>query len=98
MQIIARRTLRQFWDRHPPSEGPLKAWFAAVSHADWHSPSDVKRQFGTTVDFVGDNRVIFDIGGNKLRLIVHVSYAFNRVLVKFIGTHAEYDRVNPETV
>lgn len=98
MQIIARRTLRQFWDRHPPSEGPLKAWFAAVSHADWRSPSDVKGQFGTTVDFVGDNRVIFDIGGNKFRLIVHVSYAFNRVLVKFIGTHAEYDRVNPETV
>jgi len=52
----------------------------------------------STVDFVGDNRVIFDLGGNKYRLIVHVSYAFGRVLIKFIGTHADYDRIDPETV
>jgi mRNA interferase HigB len=50
------------------------------------------------VDFVGDNRVIFDLGGNKYRLIVHVSFTFGRVLVKFIGSHAEYDRIDPETV
>src|SRR5437867_12410092 len=60
--------------------------------------SKIKRQFGSTVDFVGDNRVIFDLGGNKYRLIVHISFAFGRVLVKFIGTHAEYDRIDPETV
>ena len=53
---------------------------------------------GGTVDFVGDNRVIFDLGGNKYRLVVHVSFTFGRVLVKFIGTHAEYDRIDPETV
>ncbi len=47
---------------------------------------------------LGDNRVIFDLGGNKYRLIVHVSFAFGRVLVKFIGTHSEYDRIDPETV
>lgn len=58
----------------------------------------MKREFGTTVDFLADNRAIFDIGGNKYRLVVHVSYRFNRVLVKFIGTHAEYDRIDPETV
>ncbi len=51
-----------------------------------------------SVDFVGDNRVIFDIGGNKYRLVAHVSYAYRRVLVKFIGTHAQYDRINPEIV
>ncbi|MEA2885936.1 MAG: mRNA interferase HigB [Bradyrhizobium sp.] len=55
-------------------------------------------QFGNAVDFVGDNRVIFDLGGNKYRLVVHVSFAFGRLLVKFIGTHAEYDRIDPETV
>ncbi len=49
----------------------------------------IKRRFGGTVDFVADNRVIFDLGGNKYRLVVHVSYAFGRVLVKFVGTHAE---------
>ena len=59
--------------------------------------ADIKAQFRAT-DFVGDNRVIFDIGGNKYRLVVHVAYPFRRVLVKFIGTHAEYDRINPEAV
>jgi len=98
MQIIARRTLRLFWERQPPAEGPLKAWFAAVTQADWNGPADVKRGFSTTVDFIGDNRIIFDIGGNKYRLIVHVSYRFRRVLIKFVGTHAEYDRIDPERV
>ena len=54
--------------------------------------------FGATVDFVGDNRAIFDLGGNKYRLVVHIAYRHKRVLVKFIGTHAEYDKVDPETV
>ena len=98
MQVIARRALKQFWERHPQSEGPVRAWFAVASKARWRTSSDIKRQFGSTVDFVGDNRVIFDLGGNKYRLIVHVSYAFGRMLIKFIGTHAEYDRVNLETV
>jgi mRNA interferase HigB len=54
--------------------------------------------FGTAVDFVGDNRLIFDIGGNKFRLIVHVAYSYRRVLVKFVGTHAEYAKIDPENV
>ena len=54
--------------------------------------------FGTTVDFVADNRIVFDIGGNNYRLVVHVAYAYKRVLVKFIGTHAQYDKIDPETV
>lgn len=96
--MIARRTLKQFWQRHPQAEKPIRLWFALTQNAQWRGPSDVKRQFGTTVDFVRDNRAICDLGGNKYRLIVHVSYRFGRVLVKFIGTHAEYDRINPETV
>ena len=61
-------------------------------------PQDVNATFGSTVDFVGDNRLIFDVGGNKFRLIVHVAYPFRRVLIKFVGTHAEYDAIDPETV
>jgi mRNA interferase HigB len=98
MQVIARRTLREFWERHPQAERPIRAWFAVASKARWTSPGDVKRQFGTTVDFVGDNRLIFDLGGNKYRLIVHVSYTYGRVLVNFVGTHADYDRIDPESV
>jgi mRNA interferase HigB len=97
VQVIAKRTLRLFWGRHPQAEAPLRAWFAIVNAADWTGPAGVKAQF-RSADFVGDNRVIFDIGGNKYRLVAHVAYPFGRVLVKFVGTHAEYDKINPETV
>jgi mRNA interferase HigB len=98
VQIVARQTLRAFWQRHPDAEMPLRTWFAIVQKSTWSGPSDVKRQFGSAVDFVGDNRAIFDIGGNKYRLIVHVAYRFKRVLIKFVGTHKDYDRIDPETV
>ena len=98
MQVIALRTLRVFWEVHPQSETPLRTWYSNVSAAVWDTPQDVKGDFGASVDFVADNRVIFDIGGNKYRLIAHISYQYKRVLVKFVGTHAAYDKINPETV
>ncbi len=98
MQIIAKRTLKQFWEKHARAQTPLKAWFAVVSLAQWDSPADVKQQFGSSVDFLADNRIVFDIAGNTYRLIVHVSYTYKRVLIKFIGTHADYDKINAETV
>lgn len=98
MQIVALRTLKLFWLRHPQAERPTRAWHGLVSQAVWHGPADVKEQFGTTVDFIADNRIIFDLSGKKYRLVVHVSYRFKRVLVKFVGTHAEYDRIDPESV
>ena len=98
MQISARRTLRRFREIHPQAARPLKAWFAVVSKAAWRSPAEIKLQCGGTVDFVVDNRVIFDVGGDKYRIVVHVAYRFNRVLIKFVGTHGEYDRIDPESV
>lgn len=98
MQVIALRTLRRFWERHPQAEMPLRTWYALASAGKWSGPADVKEQFGAAVDFVADNRLIFDIGGNKYRLIVHVAYRYKRVLVKFIGTHGEYERIDPGTV
>jgi mRNA interferase HigB len=98
VQIIARRTLRLFWERHPKAEAPLRAWYALVAGANWSKPAEIKAMFGGSVDFVGDNRTIFDIGGNKYRLIAHISYPYGRVLIKFVGTHKEYDRIDPETV
>ena len=98
MQVIAKRTLRLFWERHPQAEGPQQAWYAIVTKAVWKGPADVKAMFGTNVDFVSDNRIIFDIGGNKYRLVAHVAYRFKRVLIKFVGTHKEYDRIDPESV
>jgi mRNA interferase HigB len=97
MQVIALRTLKRFWEEHAKAEVPLRTWYVVVSKAAWTSPADVKEQFGTTVDFVADNRLVFDIGGNKFRLIVRVSYEYKAVQVKFVGTHAEYDRIDPVT-
>lgn len=98
MNVVAKATLRAFWLVHARAQGPLEAWFADVKQASWDGPADVKTQFGSTVDFIADNRLIFDVGGNKYRVVVHVAYRFKRVLIKFVGTHAEYDRIDPETV
>ena len=98
MQIIAKKALKDFWTQHNQAESPLTAWYLAVCKADWTGPADIKAAFGTTVDFIGDNRVIFDIGGNKYRLVAHVAFKFHRVLIKFVGTHKEYDKIDPETV
>ncbi len=98
MQVIALRTLKQFWQLNPQAEIPLRAWYGVASQAAWSTPQDIKNDFGTGVDFVADNRAIFDIAGNKYRLIVHVSYRYKRMLVKFVGTHREYDKVDPESI
>ncbi|WP_426023753.1 type II toxin-antitoxin system HigB family toxin [Brevundimonas sp. PWP3-1b1] len=97
MNVVARKTLQTFWTRHTPAKGPLTNWYNHVRAADWRSPQDVRDDF-RSADFVGDNRVIFDVGGNKYRVVVRISYTFKQVLVKFVGTHAEYDRIDVETV
>ncbi|MGE0577973.1 MAG: type II toxin-antitoxin system HigB family toxin [Reyranella sp.] len=98
MQVIAKRTLREFWRRHPAAETPLKLWYARVVRARWLGPRDVRAQFGATVDFVAGNRAIFDVGGNKYRLVVKIDYAVGLVLVRFVGLHAAYDRIDARTV
>ena len=95
---MAKKALRDFWIKHNQAEIPLAAWYLTVNKAEWKTPADIKAMFGSNVDFIGDNRVIFDIGGNKYRLIIHVAYPFRRVLIKFIGTHKEYDKIDPEKV
>ncbi len=97
MRVIARRTLREFWEQHHDAEQPSKAWFAEASSTSWETPQTIKDQY-RHASFVADNRVIFNIGGNKYRLVAHVNYEFGIVYIKFIGTHREYDSIDPETV
>ena len=87
MRVIARRALREFWQLHRRAEQPLKAWYAEAARAVWRSPQDIKRIYAHA-SFVADNRVVFDIAGNRYRLIVHVNYDYQVVYVKFVGTHA----------
>ena len=97
MKVIAVGTLNDFWTRHPTAEQPLKAWYDEARHAAWSSPQDIRNRYASA-SFVGKNRVVFNIKGNDFRLIVAVAYRFQAVYIKFIGTHAEYDRIDAATV
>lgn len=97
MRIIARSTLIAFWERHPDAKAPLLHWFEVTKAADWQSPLDVTRDFSKAKAMNGD-RVRFDIGGGDYRLIVAFDFARQIAFVKFLGTHADYDRVDALTV
>jgi mRNA interferase HigB len=95
MRIISRRVLREFWRKreHADSEQPLKAWYREASKADWSHPSDVKAVY-RTASLVGNNRVVFNIAGNKYRLVVKVNYAYRVIYIRFVGTHRQYDAID----
>ena len=97
MRIIAKRTLRTYWERERGAEQPLRSWFAIAAKADWSSPADVKDVYGNA-SIVGGDRVVFNIGGNRYRLIVRFDYARRIGFVRFVGTHAEYDRIDVSRV
>jgi len=97
MRIISRKLLKDFWDIHPQAEQPLKSWFHEVKQASWTTPHDVKKLY-RSADSISDNRIIFNIGGNKYRLIVKINYLCRVVYIRFVGTHKEYDKIKAETV
>ncbi|MEN9715139.1 MAG: hypothetical protein RJA35_606 [Actinomycetota bacterium] len=97
MRIIAVAVLRDFWLEYPDSEQPLKAWFAEARRASWVSPMDVKASYGSA-SILKDGRVVFNIAGNKYRLVVAISYAIGIVFIKFIGTHKQYDKIDSQKI
>lgn len=95
---MTRGRLRQFWEAgHGDAMQPLCEWMKQVKAARWHGPADVKTQF-RTASLISARRFVFNIKGNKYRLIVDIRYDFQTVYVRFIGTHAEYDRINAEEI
>ena len=97
MRIIAKKNLLEFWQQHSDAEGSLKAWYDQARREQWGSPARVKELY-PTASIVGKDRVIFRLKGGAYRLIVSVVYPLERVYICFIGTHAEYDRINAEEV
>ena len=96
MRIIAIRTLREFWQNVPgcaDAKGPLEAWHAEVSRALWETPHDIKAQFGTA-SIVGNERVVFNVGGNKYRLVAAIDWRRQIVFIRFVGTHRQYDAID----
>lgn len=99
MHVISRKTLIEFYKQpnRADAKGPLEAWYAEARHAQWATPAEVKAQYGSA-SIIGDNRVVFNIAGNKYRLIVKINYHSKTVFVRFVGTHQEYDKINAEEV
>jgi mRNA interferase HigB len=97
MRVVAKRTLRDYWERNPETEQALKAWHAEAAKADWKTPNDLKAQF-RSASILKDSRAVFNICGNGHRLIVKINYDAGILFVKFVGTHAEYDRIDAETI
>ncbi len=99
VKIISRSLLRRLWERDgcEDAKQPLLSWFKEVEKAKWKSPADVKKLY-RSADFVGDGRIVFNIGGNKFRLVVWVKYSIELVLIKWVGTHEEYDVVDVTTI
>lgn len=96
-RIIAKKTLKEFWEKHSDSEQYLKTWHETAKTSIWKSPNDVKKTY-TTASILSNNRVVFNIKGNTYRLIVKFNYEREWAFIRFVGTHAEYDKINDETI
>ena len=97
MRVISKKKLREFWQYHPDSEQALKAWHAEAEAASWQDPAEIKAQF-RSASILKDSRVVFNICGNKYRLVVKISYKNAIVLIRFVGRHKKYDATDVEGV
>ena len=92
MRVIAKSTLVEYYTKHPSAQKPLEDWYETTKRAEWKNLNDIRVAFNT-VDYVGNDRYVFNIKGNDYRLVVVIRFTKGRVYIRFIGTHAEYDKI-----
>ena len=97
MNVISKRTIVEFYTKNPQAKTALEVWHSDARKSEWQTPDDIKKVY-SSASFLADNRVVFNIKGNDYRLIVHIDYKRKIVRVKFIGTHAQYDKINAEEI
>ncbi len=97
MRIIAKKALKEFWAKEPRARAALEAWYAEARKADWTSPADVKASYGTA-SILKDGRVVFNICGNKYRLVVWINYEFFTIYIRFVGTRKESDAIDAQAI
>ena len=97
MRVLAKKTLREFWQKHGDCEQQMKAWYDEAAEARWEKPTDITKDY-PSVSILQDNRAVFNIKGNKYRLIVKFDYKYGWAWIRFIGTHAEYDKINENII
>jgi mRNA interferase HigB len=97
MRVVSRKHLRQFADREPRARAHIEAWYAEAKHAAWKTPAEIKAKYGSA-SILKAGRVVFNICGNEYRLVVKINYDFGCLYVRFLGTHAEYDKIDANTI
>ena len=93
MRVFSKGTLRDFWRRHPDAEAVLDGWYREARRAQWNTPADVVSRY-PDASVVGNDRIVFRFRGNAYRLVVYINYRSGRAYIRFVGTHAQYDRIN----
>ena len=97
MRVVAKKILRDFWERHEDCEQQLKSWFREVQKSEWENPNQIKEEY-PSASILNNNRIVFNIKGNNYRLIVKISFEYQMVWIRFVGTHEEYDKINANTI
>ena len=97
MRIIAKKTLKEFWEKHPDAQQPLQAWYNDTKQALWKRPSDIKDVY-RNASILQNNRVVFNLKGNTYRLVVVIHYDYGIVYIRFIGHHNEYNKIDATTI
>ena len=97
MRVIAKRTLREYWEQNPDSEQQLLSWYREALKSEWENPNQIKKQYASA-SILKNSRVVFNICGNKYRLIVEINFQRKWIFIRFIGTHKEYDKIDANTI
>lgn len=97
MRIIAVNTIKEYWEKYPNTEQSLKAWVQEIEQSSWESPQDLKLKY-RNASIVTGKRVVFNINGNKFRLIVDIEFRLKIVFIVWFGSHSEYDQIDSKTV
>lgn len=97
MRVIAKKILREFCQTHTDCEQQLKSWYQEATNAAWKNLNEIKSEY-PTASIIGGNRVVFNIKGNAYRLIIKLNFDYQIIWIRFIGTHAEYDRIKAKKI
>ncbi len=97
VHVISQKKLRDYYNKHKETKSQLEAWYREAINADWNNPQEIKEKYASA-SIIRDNRVVFNIKGNKYRLVTKINYQMKKVFIRFIGTHKEYTKINAEEI
>ena len=97
MRVISRKTLREFWEKHNDCEQQLKSWYKEIQKANWINHNELKSEY-PSASILKNGRVVFNIKGNKYRLIVKINFDYQIIWIRFVGTHSEYDNIDANNI